>query len=55
MNTAQQAQKNMDFVRGLLGEKQPGFARSVELAASVVAGKLREPGQLRRTVSVENT
>ena len=32
MNTARQAMENMEYVRMLLEEKQPGFAAYVELA-----------------------
>jgi hypothetical protein len=32
MNTARQAMEKMEYVRGLLEEKQPEFAASVELA-----------------------
>jgi len=31
MNTAKQAMKNREYVRGLLDEKQAGFAASAEL------------------------
>jgi hypothetical protein len=34
MNTAKRAMDNMDYVRRLLEEKQPGFCASVELAVS---------------------
>ena len=43
MNTVKQAMENMEYVRWLLGEKQPGFAASLELAASQLERKLREP------------
>ena len=36
MNTAKQAMENMEYVRGLLEEKQPGFSASVELAVSFI-------------------
>jgi hypothetical protein len=36
MNTAQQAMENMEYVRRLLKEKQPGFSASVELAVSFI-------------------
>ena len=36
MNTAQQAMENMEYVRRLLEEKQPGFSASVELAVSFI-------------------
>jgi hypothetical protein len=34
MKTVKQAMENMEYVRRLLGQKQPGFAASLELAAS---------------------
>ena len=43
MNTAVRAIENMEYVRRLLGQKQPGFAASLELAASQLERKLREP------------
>ena len=51
MNTARQALTNMEYVRRLLEQKQPGFAGSVELAASLVEGELREPGMVPWNVS----
>jgi hypothetical protein len=42
MNTTRRALANMEYVRRLFEQKQPGFARSVELAASLVEGKLCE-------------
>jgi hypothetical protein len=36
MNTAKQAMENMEYVRRLLEEKQPGFSASVELAVSFI-------------------
>ena len=41
MNTVKQAMENMEYVRWLLWQKQPGFAASLELAA--LERKLREP------------
>jgi hypothetical protein len=46
MNTTRQALTNMEYVRRLLEQKQPGFAGSVELAASLVEGKPCEPGMV---------
>lgn len=43
MNTVKQAMENMEYVRRLLGQKQPGFAASLELAASQLERNLREP------------
>jgi hypothetical protein len=43
MNTAKQAMENMEYVRRLLEEKQPGFAVSVELAVSFIHGQLERP------------
>lgn len=36
MNTAEQSMENMDYVRRLLGQKQPEFAALLELAVSLV-------------------
>ena len=36
MNTAKQAMENMEYVRRLLEERQPGFSASVELAVSFI-------------------
>ncbi len=35
MNSAQQAMENMEYVRRLLGQEQPGFAASLEFAVSL--------------------
>jgi hypothetical protein len=43
MNTAKQATENMDYVRRLLKEKQPGFAASLELAVSLVGCPIEQP------------
>ena len=43
MNTAQQAMENMEYVRRLLEEKQPGFSASVELAVSVIRRQIERP------------
>jgi hypothetical protein len=43
MNTAKQATENMDYVRRLLKEKQPGFATSVELAVSLAGCSIEQP------------
>jgi len=39
----ERAVENMEYVRRLLKQKQPGFASSLELAASQLMRKLREP------------
>ncbi|HEX3711804.1 MAG TPA: hypothetical protein VHV09_03340 [Trebonia sp.] len=44
MKTVKQAMENMEYVRGLLWQKQPGFAASLELAAAQLERQLREPG-----------
>jgi hypothetical protein len=43
MSTARQAMENMEYVRGLLEEKQPGFAASVELALSLFHRQIECP------------
>ena len=43
MNTAKQAVENMEYVRRLLGEKQPGFAASAELAVSFIHRQIERP------------
>jgi hypothetical protein len=43
LNTAKQATENMDYVRRLLKEKQPGFAASLELAVSLVDCPIEQP------------
>jgi hypothetical protein len=43
MKTVKQAVENMEYVRRLLRQNQPGFAASLELAAAQLEGKLREP------------
>jgi hypothetical protein len=43
MVTVKQAMENMEYVRRLLGQKQPGFAASLELATSQLERKLCEP------------
>jgi hypothetical protein len=42
MNSTKQAIENMEYVRRLLEQKQPGFAASLEFAASLVETS-REP------------
>jgi hypothetical protein len=44
MKVVKQAMENMEYVRRLLEQKQPGFAASLELAASQLERRLREPG-----------
>jgi hypothetical protein len=43
VNITNQAMENMEYVRRLLEQKQPGFAALLELAASLVEQKLGEP------------
>jgi hypothetical protein len=43
MKTVKEAMENMEYVRRLLGQKQPGFAASLELAVSQLERKLSEP------------
>ena len=43
MNTAKQAMENMEYVRKLLEEKQPGFSASLELAASFILRQTEWP------------
>jgi hypothetical protein len=43
MSTARQAMENMEYVRRLLEEKQPGFAVSVELALSLFHRQIECP------------
>ena len=43
MNTDKQAMENMEYVRKLLEEKQPGFAASVELALSLIRHQIELP------------
>ena len=52
MNITNQAMANMDYVRRLLGQKQPGFAALLELAASLVEQKLGEPAP-RNVIAAE--
>jgi hypothetical protein len=35
--------ENMEYVRGLLGQKQPGFAASLEFAVSLAAASMEKP------------
>jgi hypothetical protein len=43
MSTAEQAAENMEYVRRLLEEKQPGFSASVELAVSFIRHQMELP------------
>jgi hypothetical protein len=43
MSTAKQAMENMEYVRRLLEEKQPGFAASVELALALFHRQIEWP------------
>jgi hypothetical protein len=42
MNSDKQAMENMEYVRRLLEEKQPGFSASVELAVSFIHRQIEE-------------
>ena len=46
MNTGKRAMENMEYVRKLLGEKQPGFAASVELALSFIHHQTEWPEEM---------
>jgi hypothetical protein len=50
MNSAQQAMENMEYVRRLLGQEQPGFAASLEFAVSLAETCREKPidGELIR-------
>jgi hypothetical protein len=45
MSNARQAMENMQYVRRLLGEKQPGFSASLQLAVSSILRQLEWPQQ----------
>ena len=47
MNTAKQAMENMEYVRRLLRQKQPGFSVALELAVLLVERRLRSPDMPR--------
>jgi len=49
MNTDKQAMENMEYVRKLLKEKQPGFAASVELALSFIRHQIELPEETMST------
>jgi hypothetical protein len=50
MVVAQPSTKNMEYVRKLLKQKQPGFAAALELAVDLVARDLRSP-EMPRDIS----
>ena len=52
MNSAQQAMENMEYVRRLLGQEQPGFAASLEFAVSLAETCREKPidGERSRAV-----
>jgi len=52
MDTVKQAMENMEYVRRLLGQKQPGFAAALELATSQLESKLCEPVVRRRIAAM---
>jgi hypothetical protein len=43
MKSAKQAMENMEYVRRLLEQKQPGFAASLEFAASLADTSMEKP------------
>jgi len=43
MKSAKQAMENMEYVRRLLEQKQPGFAASLELAVSLADTSMEKP------------
>jgi hypothetical protein len=43
MKTAKQAMENMEYVRRLLEQKQPGFAASLEFAVSLTGTSMEKP------------
>ena len=43
MKSAKQAMENMEYVRRLLEQKQPGFAASLEFAVSLADTSMEEP------------
>jgi hypothetical protein len=47
MVITQQRTENMEYVRRLLRQKQPGFSLALELAVILVEQQLRSPGMPR--------
>ena len=47
MVITQQRTENMEYVRGLLRQKQPGFSVALELAVLLVERQLRSPDMPR--------
>ena len=47
MVITQQRTENMEYVRRLLRQKQPGFSVALELAVILVEEQLRSPGMPR--------
>jgi hypothetical protein len=43
MKSAKQAMENMEYVRRLLEQKQPGFAASLEFAVSLADTSMEKP------------
>jgi hypothetical protein len=43
MKSAKQAMENVEYVRRLLGQKQPGFAASLEFAVSLAETSMEKP------------
>jgi hypothetical protein len=50
MVVTQQSTENMEYVRRLLKQKQPGFAAALELAADLVERDLESP-EIPRDIS----
>jgi hypothetical protein len=50
MVVTQQSTENMEYVRRLLTQKQPGFAAALELAADLVERDLESP-EMPRDIS----
>jgi hypothetical protein len=42
-NSAEQAMENMEYLRRLLGQKQPGLAASLEFAVSLAETSMQKP------------
>jgi hypothetical protein len=51
MVITQQRTENMEYVRRLLRQKQPGFSAALELAVVLVERQLRSPGMPRDVIA----
>jgi hypothetical protein len=51
----EQSAQNMDYVRRLLKQMQPGFAAALELAADLLERELRSPELLRDVSAGESS